>query len=56
MLHLKDLADGRWIAEWWDTVDAKKIKTDIVESKNNQIVLEPPVVNASIAVKLRKII
>ena len=56
LLHLKDLADGRWIAEWWDTVDAKKIKTDIVESKNNQIVLEPPVVNASIAVKLRKII
>lgn len=31
-------------------------RTDIMESENNQIVLETPIINESVTVKLRKII
>jgi len=55
LIHIKGVTEGRWIAEWWNTVNATRIKTDIVESKNNQIVLETPVVNESVAVRLRKL-
>lgn len=56
LLHLKDVTDGRWFAEWWNTVDATKIKTDIVVIENNQTVLNTPAVKESVAVRLRKII
>jgi hypothetical protein len=55
LLHLKGVADGNWIVEWLNTVDATKIKTEIIESRNHQIVLETPIVKESVAVRLRKL-
>jgi len=55
LLHLKDVANGNWIVEWLNTVDATEIKTEIIESRNNQIVQATPIVKESVAVRLRKL-
>ncbi|OJV38436.1 MAG: hypothetical protein BGO33_06455 [Bacteroidia bacterium 43-41] len=55
VLHLKGVADGYWIAEWLNTVDATKIKKEIIESRNHQIVLETPIIKESVAVRLQKL-
>lgn len=55
LLYLKGVSNGNWIAEWLNTIDATKIKTEIIESRNHQIVLETPIVKESVAVRLRKL-
>lgn len=55
VLELKNIADGSWMAEWVNTIDASTLKIELVESKGNKLVLNTPEVNESIAVKLERI-
>ena len=55
ILELKNITDGTWIAEWVNTITASTIKTELVECIGNKIVLDTPVVDESIAVRLQKI-
>jgi hypothetical protein len=55
VLVLKDIPDGKWLAEWVNTVNSLTIKTELVESKGKKMILNTPSVDESIAVKLRKV-
>lgn len=55
LLELQNVPDAIWEAEWINTVDATLVKTEIVKSSNQILVLETPVVEQSVAVRLRKI-
>jgi len=55
VLELKNVTDGKWTAEWVNTITASVIKTELVESKGNRLVLNTPAVKESIAVRLEKI-
>ncbi|MPY88208.1 MAG: DUF5060 domain-containing protein [Luteitalea sp.] len=53
-LELEHVPDGTWIAEWMNTIDAASVRTEVVESTNQRLVLSTPVVEESVAVRLRK--
>jgi hypothetical protein len=55
VLELKNIADGSWMAEWVNTIDASVLRTELVESRGGKMILNTPAVNESIAVRLEKI-
>ncbi|HAM11395.1 MAG: hypothetical protein A2X04_12245 [Bacteroidetes bacterium GWF2_41_9] len=55
VLELKNVADGSWMAEWVNTIDARVLKTELVQSKGGRMILNTPAVNESIAVRLLQI-
>lgn len=54
-LELQDVSNGRWVAEWMNTVDGRAIKTELVESADHRLVLSTPMVEKSVAVRLQRI-
>ena len=54
ILELDNVPDGTWLAEWVNTIDATEIKRELVESRNKKLIVNTPVVDKSIAVRLRK--
>ena len=52
ILELTDISQGSWSAEWVNTIDASTLRTEMVESKGGKMILNTPVVNESVAVKL----
>jgi hypothetical protein len=55
VLELQEVPEGRWVAEWVNTIDATTVRNELVETKNGRLVLNTPVVGESVAVRLRKI-
>jgi hypothetical protein len=55
ILEIEHVPDGIWLAEWINTIDASEIKRELVESKNEKLILNTPVIDKSIAVRLRKL-
>lgn len=55
ILELRNVQDGTWMAEWINTIDATYIKTELVKSSKQKIVLETPGIDQSVAVRLHKI-
>jgi len=55
VLELKNVTNGSWIADWVDTIDASVVKTELVVSKGNKLILNTPAVEESIAVRLQRI-
>jgi hypothetical protein len=53
-LELQDVSNGRWLAEWINTLDGASIKTELVESADHELVLSTPVIEKSVAVRLQK--
>lgn len=55
ILELNNVSDGTWMAEWVNTIDAKDIKTELVKSDKNKLVLKTPATDKSVAVRLVRI-
>lgn len=55
ILELQNVPDGIWLVEWMNTTDAMFFKTELVESRDQTLVLETPVIGKSIAIRLHKI-
>ena len=53
-LELTGIADGAWVAEWFDTVEAKLFNREIVRAENGRLILSTPKVTKSAAVRLLK--
>ncbi|HLP73654.1 MAG TPA: DUF5060 domain-containing protein [Bacteroidales bacterium] len=54
-LELKNVPDGSWTAEWVNTIDAKPVRTELVRSVKNSLVLRTPAIGESVAVRLHKV-
>lgn len=54
-LVIKNVPDGTWIAKWVNTINASIVKTELVKSSKQMIVLSTPAMDKSIAIKLCKI-
>jgi len=54
-LELQDVPEGSWMVEWVNTIDASYIKTELVESRKQKLLLKTPVIEKSVAVRLHKI-
>ncbi len=55
ILELANIPDGTWLAEWVNTVDATVIRSELVNSSKGKLILQTPVVEKSIAVRLQKL-
>jgi hypothetical protein len=54
-LELKNVPDGSWVAEWVNTITAKPVRTELIKSTKNKIVLNTPEIGESVAVRLHKV-
>jgi len=54
-LELKNVSDGSWMAEWVNTINAITLRTEILKSSDQKLVLMTPAIEESVAVRLRKI-
>jgi hypothetical protein len=54
-LELKDVPDGSWTAEWVNTINAKPVRTELVRSTKNRLVLITPEIGESVAVRLHRV-
>lgn len=54
VLELQNVSNGTWVAEWINTIDASVVKTEVVKSDKQKLVLNTPVVEKSVAVRLTK--
>ncbi len=52
-LILRDVPDGRWDAQWMDTVEARPVGQETVTSKNGIMVLKTPPTAKSVVVRLQ---
>ena len=55
LLELNNVPDGSWMAEWINTLDAKYIKTELVRSSKQKLILKTPPIEQSVAIRLRKV-
>ena len=55
VITIVDVPNGKWIAEWINTINATIIKKELIENNNHQLILNTPIVNESVAVRLYKI-
>jgi len=52
-LTLRDVPDGKWVAQWTDTVEARPMGQEIVTSKDGILVLRTPPTAKSVVVRLQ---
>ncbi len=55
ILELEQVPNGIWLAEWVNTIDATELKRELVETRNDKLILHTPVVTKSIAIRLHKL-
>jgi hypothetical protein len=55
LLELRNVPDGSWMAEWINTIDATSVKTELVKSSKQKLVLKTPAIEKSVAVRLKRI-
>lgn len=51
-LVLNNVPDGYWMAEWVNTIDATVVKTELVKSAKQKLMLNTPPTDKSVAVRL----
>lgn len=52
VIIIVDVPNGKWIAEWINTINATIIKKELIDNNNRQLILNAPIVNESVAVRL----
>lgn len=53
--ELQNVPEGIWLVKWVNPIDASSIKTELVESRKQKLILKTPKVEKSVAVRLQKI-